>query len=358
MADFFEVDFLGVETKSSGDAITVRYSINDSEPSIHVVDGGYIETSDKIIAHLQKHYGSTVIENVVLTHPDRDHANGLRKILEECEVHMLWMHRPWNYARELLPYFPSYSSVDRLRSKLQSVYAAPVELERIALEQGIPITEPFQGRMIGPFHVMAPSFERWFKCVIDSNKTPETTAESTLDSALGGLWKIVKAAATKLKAAAWGEEYFPADGTSQENEMSVVQYARLNNTSVLLTGDAGREALQEAINYAPAVGLALPGITLFQVPHHGGRHNVSTAVLDQLHGPRLPVPPNDTTWNAICSSAKEDTDHPRLSVKRAMMHRGAHFAATEGRDLCFSRGITRAGWSSVPQEAYPNEQEE
>lgn len=140
--------------------------------------------------------------------------------------------------------------------------------------------------------------------------------------------------------------------------MSVVQYALLNNTSVLLTGDTGREGLQETINYAPAVNLTLPGIKIFQVPHHGGRHNVSIDVLDQLHGPRLSTLPENTTWNAVCSSAKEDVNHPRLSVKRAMMHRGAHFAATEGRDLCYSRGISREGWTSIPQEAYPTEQED
>jgi beta-lactamase superfamily II metal-dependent hydrolase len=358
MADFFEVDFLGVETKSSGDAIALRYSIGGGPQAIHVVDGGYIATGEKIVEHIRKHYGSTVIDNVVLTHPDRDHANGLRKVLEDCTVRRLWMHRPWNYAEQLLPSFPTYSSADRLRSKLRSVYAAPVELETIALEKGIPIAEPFQGQMIGPFNVMAPTFDRWLECVVDSNKTPETANESTMDSALANMWNVVKAAAAKLKAAAWGEEYFPPEGTSAENEMSVVQYAFLNNTKVLLTGDTGRDGLQEAIDYAPAVGLTLPGITLFQVPHHGGRHNVSTEVLDQLHGPRLSALPEETAWTAICSSAKEDADHPRLSVKRAMLHRGAHFAATEGRDLCFGRGISREGWSAVPQETYPYEQED
>lgn len=28
MADYFEIDFLGVETAKSGDAITLRYSVN------------------------------------------------------------------------------------------------------------------------------------------------------------------------------------------------------------------------------------------------------------------------------------------------------------------------------------------
>ncbi len=40
MSDYIEIDFLGVETKKSGDAIAMRYEINGST-YIHVVDGGY-----------------------------------------------------------------------------------------------------------------------------------------------------------------------------------------------------------------------------------------------------------------------------------------------------------------------------
>lgn len=78
MADYFEIDFLGVETAKSGDAITLRYSVNGTE-GVHVVDGGYLDTGDQIVEHLKTYYGTTVIDHVILTHPDRDHANGLRK---------------------------------------------------------------------------------------------------------------------------------------------------------------------------------------------------------------------------------------------------------------------------------------
>lgn len=132
----------------------------------------------------------------------------------------------------------------------------------------------------------------------------------------------------------------------------------MNGQQIMLTGDAGREALQEVIDYAPTAGIVLPGINYFQVPHHGGRHNVSTALLDKLLGERLAVTPEKTTWNAICSSAKADEDHPRKSVVRAMIHRGGHFAATEGRTVRIGRGIERPNWTAIPQTDYPHEQEE
>lgn len=357
MADFFELDFLPVETKKSGDAITMRYSVNGSAPAVHVIDGGYIDTGDQIIAHIQKFYGITTIDNVVLTHGDRDHANGLRAVLETCTVRRLWMNRPWLYAGELLPRFETYNHVETLRQRLRSIYAATAMLEDIAIEKGVPISAPLQGETIGAFTVLAPSRSRYLDLIVDSEKTPQSVEKAEIPSLFDALVKGLKEATQFIKSL-WGEEYFPSSPTSRENEMSVIQTALINNSRILLTGDAGREALQEAISFAPAAGLILPGIHNFQVPHHGGRHNVSTDILDKLLGPRLAHKPTNYTWNALCSSAKADEDHPRKSVIRAILHRGGHFAMTEGKHIGVINGITRHNWSSLPQIDYPEEQEE
>jgi len=230
-------------------------------------------------------------------------------------------------------------------------------LEDIAIEKNIPISAPLQGQTIGAFTVLAPSRSRYLDLIVDSEKTPEAVEKAQALGALDSMFKALREA-TKYIKSLWGDEYFPSGPTSRENEMSVVQAALLNGSKILLTGDAGREALQESIDYAPVAGLALPGINNFQVPHHGGRHNVSTEVLDQLLGKRLPQKPETYTWNAICSSAKADEDHPRKSVIRAMLHRGGRFYMTEGKAVGVCAGITRDGWSPIPQIEYPEEQEE
>ena len=143
--------------------------------------------------------------------------------------------------------------------------------------------------------------------------------------------------------------------------MSVVQYANLNGRKILLTGDTGREGLQEVIDYAPIVGLNLPGIDRFQVPHHGSRRNVSTELLDQILGDRLQsqITKGSEKFTAIISSAKEDTDHPRNAVVRAMHHRGAKVLTTEGQSIRTQYGAPpREGWSPVEGVAYPQEQED
>lgn len=355
VADFVEIDFLGVETSKSGDAIALRYSI-DGVTQIHVVDGGYLDTGDKLVEHLKKHYGGTVINHVVLTHPDRDHANGLQRVLEQCTVGTLWMNRPWLYAEELISRFETYNSVDALRRKLRELYSASAKLEEIAMQKGVEIKAPFQGALIGAFTVLAPTKTRYLDLVVDSEKTPESAGETVLDAALEGLGRVFRAA-KNLVLAAWGDEYFPSGGTSAENEMSVVQTALINGKRILLTGDTGRDGLAEAADYIEAIGVPLPGIWGFQVPHHGGRRNVNTELLDRWLGQRLAEIPQSYTWNAVCSSAAADEDHPRNSVVRAMLHRGAHFVPTEGKNVCLSSGIKREGWSSIAQTPYPPDQE-
>lgn len=185
--------------------------------------------------------------------------------------------------------------------------------------------------------MLAPTKLRYLDLVVDSERTPESVQQDIVKAfqvASGLLERAFRAVANLVKAA-WGAEVFSSEETSAENEISVVQWASLCGAQILLTGDAGRAALTEAADYAPVAGLVLPGIYRFQVPHHGSRRNVSTEILDRWVGPRLPSRPatGSETWTAIISSAKEDTDHPRKSVVRALIHRGASVIATEGQNI-------------------------
>jgi hypothetical protein len=360
MSDFFEIDFLDVETRQSGDAITVYYEVAGHR-TVHVVDGGFDGMADRIIDHILEHYGDRCIDHMVVTHPDRDHACGLRGVLRRCNVGALWMLRPWIYAEQLLPYFPTYTAVDRLASRLRKLYPYVAELEEVAREKGVTIYEPFQGARIGAFTVLAPSPRRYLECLLRSEKTPEVVDD--YGSAFANFLQeiaIFGRSIVNFARGAWGHEVFSTEPTSAENEMSVVQSAVIDGQKIVLTGDAGREALAEAADFAPMAGLALPGVDTFQVPHHGSRRNVSTQLLDRWLGPRLPFrpAPGHELFNAFCSSAKADPDHPRKSVERAFLHRGAHFVTTEDGDIgAFRNRPARTAWGTMPARAYPHDYE-
>ncbi len=362
MNDFFEIDFLDVEAAKSGDAITIRYCKNGVQ-SIHVVDGGFKGpeggegTGDKVIQHIEKYYETNKINRVVVTHPDGDHAGGLRKVLENCEVDELWMLKPWDYTDELIERFARLRSEKRLADRLKECYPNIAALEEIANRRGIPIKTPFQGAKIGEFTVLAPTKDRYLDLIEQSEKTPEVKYAQVSLARFCEAFEFVK----KFVSATWGDENLPNKPTSAENNMSIVQYAELNAQKIMLTGDAGREALEEAKNYlVDNLYVSLPGINYFQVPHHGSRRNISSELLDEICGEKLPVDQKGVhKFTAVISSAKEDKDHPRKAVLRALMHRGAKVITTEGKTICCSRSAPeREGWVPTTPEVYPEDQED
>lgn len=361
--DFFEIDFLDVQSSDSGDAVPLRIHEGDVT-TIHTVDGGFQGTGDHVVSHIKKHYnGADHITRVVVTHPDGDHAGGLRSILEKFEVGELWMLRPWLYVDKLLPRFKGFSNAENLKKRLKEVYSNIAALEEIAQDKEIPIQEPFQGVAIGRFTVLAPTRERYLDLVVHSERTPSAAEDpkEVMARGIGGFFHKAASAAVNLLKAAWGEEVFSSEETSAENDMSVVQYAEICDKRVLLTGDAGRTALHEAADHAIVTGIRLPGIDYFQVPHHGSRRNVSTEVLDRWLGEKLPDKPaqGEETFTAVVSAAKEDDDHPRKAVVRACIHRGARVISTEGNDIRIGYNTPkREGWVPCGPLSYPEYQED
>ena len=93
----YEIDFLSVGTgEKSGDAIAFRIW-RENYFWVFVIDGGYTESGDALVKHINHYYGTNTVNLVILTHPDDDHARGTLRVVEQMKVDNLWMHRPWNY---------------------------------------------------------------------------------------------------------------------------------------------------------------------------------------------------------------------------------------------------------------------
>lgn len=349
MAEFIEIDFIQVGQKGSGDAIAIRRRHNGRD-TIYVIDGGYAEDGQKLVDHIRQFYGKDYyINHLVLTHPDSDHASGLVTVMEKMRVICLWMNRPWRHVYQLMPSFEHYQDRDRLIARLRHDFPKVAELEKLASSKGIFVRDAFRGDTIGEFTVLSPSKDTYCQLVVASKKTPVPAAK----------WIALRT--ESISNAAWGEENLKGDaeGTTPENETSIVQYAEVCGKTTLLTGDAGVRALTEAHRAACEMGKSPGSLDWFQVPHHGSRRNISTCVLDTWLGPKLPETQVPTEGKlAIISANPNDTEHPKKAVVRAMIHRGRRVFQPRGILCTQSGNALPRNWAHATPLEYPREQED
>jgi beta-lactamase superfamily II metal-dependent hydrolase len=369
----YEIEFMAVgEGSRAGDAIVIRYG-DKVNFQLMVVDGGTAETGEKLVAHLKTHYGNIVkLDHVVLTHSDADHASGLREVLREIPVANVWLHIPWFLSAGARQLFKNKNLTDQtLAAEIKKAYDIIGEIVDLAFAaQGTAVRYPFQGEQIGPFVVLSPNAYAYTHLLPQFEKTPEPdedgikAANMWIGKAPGGLLKaIFEAARTKVSKwlpESWVLEHL-RDGsqTSASNESSVVLYADFGDERrVLLTGDAGVEALRWSINYAVATNRVLQKFTCVQIPHHGSRRNVGPSVLNALLGP---IEPEGTPsrFTAIVSAPKDDDQHPRKIVLNAFRRRGANVFATQGKNLLHYGGFpTRQGYSDAVALPFSNQVEQ
>jgi beta-lactamase superfamily II metal-dependent hydrolase len=354
-----EIEFLAVGTGSKpGDAIVLRYG-DVNAYHLMLIDGGKAETGDKIVAHLKKYFGPHAeLEHVVLTHSDADHASGLRTVLKEIPVKNLWLHIPWFLSTEAVHLFNDKRwTPDGLSAAIKKEYDIVSEIVDLANAQGTKMFYPFQGYDIGPFRILSPNKAAYLYLLPQFDKTPDPDKEAIEAASMwlgkaSILEKLVEFAKAKIEnwtTETWAKELLRDGGvTSASNESSVVLYGVFEgDRRVLLTGDAGINALSWGAQYAISSGLPLQQFSFVQIPHHGSRRNVGPTVLNQLLGPIQPEGSNER-FSAFVSAPADDETHPRKIVLNAFKRRGGRVIPTQGVDKVYWGGFpNRDGYSAV-----------
>ena len=341
----YEIDFIPVgEGEKNGDAIAMRITEN-GKTEIYVIDGGTKASGEALVQHVKEYYGTDRVDYLISTHPDMDHISGLRVVLEELKIGALWMHKPWEHASRIIDDIQDKRvTQDSLSKRIEGFVKTAKEVEKIAAEKGIQIYEPFQGDWIGSyFCVLSPS-KKWYREQLKNfDNMPPSKATPVLENQ-------TYASSTDTAYEDWNTETLKEDGeTSARNESSVVLLGILpNNYGVLLTGDAGRQALTKAYEYALSREYNLQQCQFIQMPHHGSRRNVSPDLLDKLLGPILDEG-SPATKISFVNTSKGAPDHPKKSVVNAFIRRGVEVITTKGNKICHRSGYSRrSGWGPVP----------
>jgi beta-lactamase superfamily II metal-dependent hydrolase len=352
----YEIDFIPVDSgKKNGDAIAIRITTGGIT-KVYVIDGGTKASGQKIVDHIKNHYKTDTVDYLINTHPDLDHVSGLTVVMEQLKVKELWMHKPWEHAHEIIDdILDNRVTINSLTNRLQDSLKIAKQLEEIAIEKNIPIYEPFQGRNIGHFHVLSPHPEWYNELVKGFNNMPASNKSSFVAESLKKFSDAIKTVFEN-----WNIETLSEDGlTSDKNESSAVLFGALPNSyNVLLTADAGLKSLDKAHAYALQNGVDLKVSNFIQMPHHGGRRNVSPSLLDKLIGPKL-LEGTKPTKTAFVNASKDHPDHPKKSVSNAFQRRGASVIATNGQPKCKHWGYpSREGWVTVTPLPFYNQVEE
>jgi beta-lactamase superfamily II metal-dependent hydrolase len=341
----FEVDFLAVgEGEKSGDAIAVRWGNlagPRAEQKILIIDGGTLEAGKNLVNHVQNYYGTTFVDAVLCTHPDIDHACGLKIVLEELDFGFLFMHQPWSHASEILDLFKNPFTATKLKEKLQKAITTAHELQEICDDKGKKVYEPFTGVTWDNIRILGPTRDYYQQLITQFRDTP--TALYSVPSFLQ------KAVASAKETIEWVAEQFDmqyeslddSGVTSHENNSSTILLLSVDGYKLLFTADAGIPALTAAADYVASIGINLDDLRFMQVPHHGSKHNVGKTILNRIKAK-----------TAFVSAGATAPKHPARKVTNALIRRGATVCVTAGKHVYEFNGTTlRTNW--VPAQTVP-----
>ncbi len=358
----YEIDYLPVGQKpeeKSGDAIAMRFWDETPDKSaVITIDGGTRDSGASLVEHIKKYYNTAKVQIAILTHPDGDHASGLRDILEQMQVGALLSFVPWEHARSILPIVQvsdSKVTESSIAKRLKESFPAAVEAIELARDKGVSVFEPSASKKpvkltdTTTAYLLGPSMETY---LVKWLPYYECLPTKTVGWA-GLLEAIAKKAEKAIKwvRETWDKELLvdpQADEANAENNSSVILGVTQGEKRFLFSGDAGVPALYEALSNGKTMGLSPSSFTFFHVPHHGSRHNIGPSLLNLMFGKPRPLQGGVQDITAFLSATKGDPKHPSRRVTNALNRRGVKVISTGGSaKLHHSSDSPSRGWSKA-----------
>ena len=331
-----EIDFLPVgEGSKSGDAIALRYGLYESgkwqNQTIFIIDGGNSDSGDALVKHVSEVYKSNKVDRVILTHPDSDHASGLRNVIDELEVGKIWMHRPWRYWSDLKDAIVDNRVTKKsFEERLREAYQFTHEIEQKAIEKNIEIFPPYQGGYYTIneekiLTILGPGKDLYLDLVKASDKNPHLAVSESISKIITRSKNMFVYEDMTFETEHLAEE---DEVTKEENDMSLILLLTVAGKKFLFTGDAGTRGLFNAITYASSINISLRDLSFFVVPHHGSRHNLSKGILKYINA----------GYAIISCSKKGEPSHPNKIVTNSLLRRQMNSYCTQGKILNYHSG--------------------
>lgn len=360
----YEIDFIGLpesEAKKDATAICFRWKMSDGTIKTGVYDAGFQAHGEAMVKLINEYYFDDVdnkkarkdkkIDYVFVSHPHNDHAGGIPTIIQSFDIGCIYMNVPWLYLDELMARLEINCGRNKKKfeTDLRSYFPEIDKIEKEANDFDVKIVKAFVGTDIenGLLKILSPDFDYYLDMITNVVKNKDMAAKGESDltescSVAEGFKKAVSRALEDWQTELLGDDHANID---EENETSIILYGFKEKDGILLTGDAGVEALKRANYNAIQRKIDLSKDAWFvEIPHHGGRHNVTTSVMNSLFG--KPSYEEENPYRTAYVSVAEGSDHPRKIVVNSFLRRGFEVFKTHGFSRRHNVGMgKRKGYS-------------
>lgn len=272
---WYEVHILDV---GDADAIVIKYRATDESSLVTaVIDAGNVGDGQKVLDCIGKSDdGKFHIDYAFCTHPDKDHKGGFFEILNNQKVIIgaMCVMDPWDYLEKTD--FTKVKYQTSAKKKARAPFNSPTDSSKnlidIADEKGILWSVKSGVSFPGlPLNVIGPNSAYYEQCVLGMvEQFAELKDEPNLEY--------------------FDEKAFPNDNESKSIIDVVEDESYTNKSSMvllftpevdakfLLCGDAASSSLKNITDkYKDSLRKCI-----IKVPHHGSKHNLTTAIIESL----------------------------------------------------------------------------
>ncbi|GAB0481641.1 MBL fold metallo-hydrolase [Alistipes indistinctus] len=264
----------------NADAIFIRHYVDDVDYVV-LIDAGNICDSDTIKDHLIKYYGTTTIDLAVCTHPDTDHMGGFFGLLEDESITIseFWLIDPAHYLDEndIKRYRTKDSATNAVRKIFNNPNNESQNLINILLgKKGVDAKTVIAGaeHNILPLKVVAPTADHYRE--IAKNMVEDYGCAKVYEEA--DTSKYDEAEQMSVEKAKSSIDTCDDDSSPYNQSSIVLLYEPEDDEKILFAGDASCSSLIQMTKDYPEINK----IELLKVPHHGSKHNLSSAIIDVL----------------------------------------------------------------------------
>lgn len=346
-----EIDILSVGNGSKGgDAIAFRYGdllSNPPQQNLIIVDGGYSTNGDKLYEIVTERYKTNKIYIVLLTHPDGDHVQGLKRLFEyeDIEVDYLIMHCPWNNPDLIkIEYEDGRITNNSIQERFKKTFSYVYELSILAKKKGTTIIEPCVGSYNladgATLKILAPNSKWYLKKILESDKTPACGVSESSEITFN-----IEDVFEDCKIGENVEWKYDDPHTTAINETCIVSLFEYGGNKMLFTGDIGREGLRLAVEEAKKLKISLTDLNIFVSPHHGSRKNMTPELMDEIKA----------DFTIFSSPPYGDPHHPSRRLINKYIEKGHTLFSTKKGEIHWGVECPKRNWGKAEKLSFLSE---